>query len=522
MFRVLIVDDEQIVLESVKAIINEQFSDIILETARNTREALIKMELFRPQVIMTDIRMPGMNGIEFIERARRFDQQVKIIIISAYDQFEFAKEAVKYNVEDYVLKPLTKVKLIEILDKTLEKIDTEAEKRNLELDHIERYYQSVDFVESNLFNSIVLNRNYMRQITHYRELLDIGLERGYFVCIEFKNVDFSASVEEVNLYNQKITECCENIKTQIKSEKNALVSNPFLNRIFIYIEKNELPIDLTYWQQLQQKTSEKFSIRARIGIGNLMPIERINESYESSILVLWQSDEAIVYKNDIEKSVDLEGFDKKSIEVYEDFYTKRKRFKQTLRNFEFEYMKLIKGQTTISHAEAGVIELLVRIHDICISANVMPKDRNADKQYLIEILNKTPVGKVQYFERIAKELFEIYCRTQYGAYKDITLAALGKMQKHFKEEITLESLAHMINVTPQYLSKIIKEDSGMTFKEYLTELRIEEAKKLLSKGQINIKDVGFDVGYNDTSYFIRTFKKYEGITPKDYQRMVKT
>lgn len=183
--RILVVDDESIVLESVSQIIRLEFSDIIIETARNSREGLIKFETFRPQIVMTDIKMPGMNGLEFVERIRQMDRHVKVIIVSAYDYFEFAKEAVKFNVEDYILKPMTKNKLVATLSGIVEKLQKEDEIRNREIGALEKYYQSIQLVESNFFNSILLGRNYVKFIGHYRQILEMKMRQGFFVVLEF-------------------------------------------------------------------------------------------------------------------------------------------------------------------------------------------------------------------------------------------------------------------------------------------------------------------------------------------------
>jgi two-component system response regulator YesN len=520
MVRILVVDDEAIVLESSKKLIQSNLEDILIETAQNAREALIKMDQFKPQIIMTDIKMPGMNGLEFIEHIRKQDQQSKIIIVSAYDHFEYAKEAVKYGVEEYVLKPLTKQKLIDIIRTTVHKIDEEAEKRNSEIDNMERYYQSVGLVESNFFNSIALNRNYMKHIIHYRALLDIAFEKGYFVCIEFASIDFSASMEAINAYHQQINHCSEDLKTRLKFKCSALVSSPFLNRIFIYTEKDSRDQGMPFWQQLQQALMERFGLKLRIGIGTTEMIENISQSYEASMLVLRQSEEAVCMCYGNLENMSTEAFDEAFLALYEDFYTKRKRFKPSLRHFEFEFMQLLKQPATLGHAEASLVELHILIRHICFTANVIPSATYFDKGDLLEMIAKTPVAKIQHFERVVKDYFELYSRIRRGEYNDITLAAVEKIQKRFKTEISLEALADEIKVTPQYLSKLIKDDTGITFKEYINELRIEEAKRQLRQPETSIKTVGYDVGYNDTSYFIRTFKKYEGITPRDYQRMV--
>lgn len=521
MTRLLIVDDEMIVLESVSQVLKTHYDDIVIETAKNAREGLIKVEHFRPHIIMTDIRMPGMNGLEFIERIRKVDNQVKIIIVSAYDQFEFAKDAVKYNVEDYILKPLTKTKMIEVIGQTLLKIDSEEEKRHKELDHIERYYQSVSLVESNFFNSILLNRNFIRHIAHYREILEITLEKGRMVTIEFANLPSKANMDELNFYNQKINDCCDYLKTSLKFQMPSLISNPFLNRIFIYLEdkKGEDLNDRYFWSSFVQNITDRFGLRARIGLGEIKEIDRIYESYEEAILVLRQSDQQIAFVEDQKAThFSVDDFNELTQSLIDDFLTKQKRFKQSLRQYEFEMLDLMKQPELSRYAEANLLETMILIFDICKRANVQ---RDPDKTYISEFVDKPVAGKIQHFERVVEDLFDIYSKSRNGEYNDLTIAAMEIMQQDYHSEITLEGLAQQINVTPQYLSKIFKDDTGSTFKEYLNELRIEEAKKMLKEGKKSIKEIGFYIGYNDTSYFIRTFKKYEGITPKDYQRMIK-
>ena len=223
MLRVLIVDDEAIVLESVSQVLNGHFDNIAIETAKNSREGLIKVEHFRPNIIMSDIKMPGMNGLEFIERVRKVNQVVKIIIVSAYDHFEYAKEAVKFGVEDYILKPLSKNKLIEVISAIAEKVEFEEALRNQELDNIEKYYQSIQLVESNFFNSILLNRNIFKYMPHYREILEVPFVEGAIVTIEFDKLSTSTESNELSSYNQKLYDCADYLKTYGRCLR---ISNP--------------------------------------------------------------------------------------------------------------------------------------------------------------------------------------------------------------------------------------------------------------------------------------------------------
>ncbi|MDH8677262.1 response regulator [Fusibacter bizertensis] len=517
MLRVLIVDDEAIVLESVTQVLSSQFKNIAIETAKNSREGLIKVEHFRPNVIMTDIKMPGMNGLEFIERIRKVNQMVKIIIVSAYDHFEYAKEAVKFDVEDYILKPLSKSKLIEVISSIETKVELEEELRNKELDNIEKYYQSIQLVESNFFNSILLNRNILKYMAHYRELLEVPFLKGGLITIEFDKLPLDTDSGDLSNYNQKLYDCADYLKTHIKYHKSAIVSNPFLNRIFVYVEEDN---DINFWNNLAQLIMERFKLRVRIGIGTEKPVEQLRDSYTESLLAMRVSDKSVSDMHDLkETEATYDTFEKIKNQLFNDFVNRNKSFKTTLKYFEGEYIQMLNHKRTTEYAEAILIELLVLVYNRSHRMTNKTKEEEISHHYLVEIAGRSPMAKLQYFEKKVSEWFSAYAKMQSESFNVITLSAIDALKSDYKGEITLEDLALRLNVTPQYLSKVFKDDTGVTFKEYLTELRIETSKEMLRSGEYSIKDICFKVGYNDTSYFIRAFKKFEGLTPKDYQKI---
>lgn len=512
--RILVVDDESIVLESVSQIIELSFQNMRIETAQSAREGLIKFEQFRPQVIMTDIKMPGMNGLEFVERIRKIDPGVKIVIVTAYDYFEFAKEAVKYNVEDYILKPLTKSKLIETLTSVVDKLEKETEARNQEIGNIEKYYQSIQLVESNFFNSILLGRNYVKFIGHYREILEMKMRQGFFVVLDFGDYSSKAEVDELNKINQKLTDCSEFLKTQIKYQLEALTSVPFLNRIFIYIEDGQKGYSPNYLLKIKEQIMDRFQMRTKIGIGRVKSIENIQESYAEALLALGISqDEIVDFKELPLLKHSVESFEKSRLALYEGFVGKLRNFKSLLRNFEAEFMRMQTDKASSEYAEAALVELFVELR------NSFKTNQLEGKHYLIDFLEKTPTLKLHHFELKVKEWFKVVSHMHKENFNAITYEAIDLLQHEFASEITLESVAQSVNVTAPYLSKIFKEDTGITFKEYLTELRMEAGKKLLKEGVKSLKEISTLVGYSDTNYFVRAFKKYEGLTPKDYQRL---
>lgn len=511
--RILIIDDESIVIESVTHIIQQSFEHVVIQSAYNSREALIRFEQFRPHIILTDLLMPGMNGIELIERIRRIDKQVKIIIVSAYDHFDFAKEAVKYQVEDYILKPLSKAKLITMLEKVMDKVSVEEQSRNQELGNIERFYQSIALVESNFFNSILLGKNYQKFLPHYRAILELPFNEGQFAVIEFTSYTSKSNPEQLSIFNQKVNACSEGLKLDVKRKYLAIVSNPFLNRIMIYVEGAEgiLQEDAIQWIE---SVFNKYALKIRIGLGRVKKIDQLAESYAESMMGLKLSSEMVVVYKTLERgrSSVNQLIDAKE-RVKRSFVSRSRQFAEDLKHFEGLYLKLISNVNDSDLAEALLVELTVQIYD-----HFKPLQTQG-QHYLSEMLHKSPMLKIFDFEKLVKEWHMAYIKLNHGSYNELTYEALKLMQKDFQGEISLESLAETLNVSTPYLSKLFKEDTGITFKEYLTELRMESSKRLLEDQNLTVKEIAYKVGFNDTNYFIRAFKKYEGVTPKDYQRM---
>jgi two-component system, response regulator YesN len=511
--RVMVVDDEHIVIEAVTHIIQQHFEDVELQIAYNGREAMIRFDQFRPQIVMTDIKMPGISGIDLIERIRKIDNHVKIIIVTAHDQFEFAKDAVRYHVEDYLLKPLSKSRMIETLQQVMVKVRDDEASRKQELGNIERFYHSIGLVENNFFNSILLGRNHMKYINHYRTILEMPMTCGHFAVVDFTNYSSRSKTEELNQINHKVSKCAEVLKMDVKQRYDAIVSSPYLNRVMIYCEGVEgiQPFDAQLWID---QVLQKFGLKIRIGLGCIKKIEHISESYAEAMATIKLSDLPVerfdrLHRNNVSLNDFLMG--KKS--VHDAFVNRSRHFGQILKQFEGLYLNMLDKSHNTELAEAVLVELLVNI------AQVFDPKLTGDRHYLTELLHKSPTQKLNGFERIVNEWFALHVKMDGANYNELTYQAIKIIQQSFVEEITLEKTAEILSVSAPYLSKIFKEDTGTTFKEYVIELRMEQAKQLLKRSGQSIRETGERVGYNDTNYFIRAFKKYEGITPKDYQRM---
>lgn len=523
MYRILIIDDEKIVLDSVQYIIENNYEDFEIETARNGKEGLIKLDSFKPHIVMTDIRMPGISGLEFIKKARKLDTQVKILIVTAFEQFEYAKESFKFKVEDYILKPLSKKKLLESLNKTIRSIEQEKARRDEELESIEKYYSSIGLVENNFFNSIILKRDFSRFMNQYRDLLSIDLMNGCIVAIKFTYIPEEGSWNQMNEFNVKLNDCNEYLKSHIKYNFEALVSNLFVNKIFVYIESDGLEdtSQLEFWKNVHDTLLKKFGLKTKIGIGTSKGIANVYDSYEEALTVLKLSDRNEDYYHDaFTGSIDLHVFGEVCDQIVVCFKERNKKIFDVLVDLKHMYLSNLDETDTFVAAEHNLLEILVQLHLLMKDSKVYTSEILEEKKYITEFLGKTAIDKLNYFEDKLHQLFDDYVHAQEYDYSEITTTVMKIINSSYKGELSLEETAHKVNVTPQYLSKLFKEDTGKSFKESIIELRINEAKKLLKTSTFNIREIAYEVGYNDPNYFIRIFKKNTGLTPKEYQRVV--
>ena len=181
----------------------------------------------------------------------------------------------------------------------------------------------------------------------------------------------------------------------------------------------------------------------------------------------------------------------------------------------------VTNHIKVQEVENNVLELLIHLHRICEKCYLEDPDIGVSKTYISNYLSKSSVDKMNYFEDVLYRLQNDYNKLQTTDYSEITKDVLALINAHYKEELSLDQAAKRVCVTPQYLSKIFKDETGKTFKETIIDKRMTEAKRLIQDMNLNIRQIAYALGYNDPNYFIRLFKKNTGLTPKEYQRVTK-
>ena len=529
MYKLLIVDDEQIVLDAISFVVKNNFSDIIVGgIAKSGREAIEKAEIIKPDIIFMDIKMPGIDGIQAIREIKENYKNAHFVINTAYEHFEYAKEALELGVVEYLLKPVNKHKIISILSSLKEKIEKERKKRSKALAFKEKFETVLPIVESQFIYSIILNSDEgANHLEIYRDILEIN-SGGYIITLAFDQEEAWENLYDTIEEKLKSQQFYNAYREHMKRRCKCMISPFMLNRIVTFIPYSESvdeysnrleALDLVHrvYSELKGKTERKFYI----GIGKTYDnLEGLYKSYEESLNAMkYSNSKNVIHITDVEierqfiyeYSFNIEkalldkislGNTKEAVEIFEDLY----------KNLHQKY------KASLEDLKPSMIELLVLIHRIGLKFSVEESHRISGVKIIEKIL------KIDNLEALKRWCLDeiILITNDINLYRekkvcDLILRAKKYMDENYQKEIALENVSKEVNISPHYFSKLFKDELGTNFIDYLTQLRIAKAKELLKDTDMNMKEISYSIGYRNPNYFSRIFKKIAGVTPKEFK-----
>lgn len=529
MYRLLIADDEQIVLDSIRFIVEKNFTDVVVAgTARSGRDAIEKAENLKPDIIFMDIMMPGINGIEAIREIRSRLSNVMFVIITAHDQFDYAKEAVKLEVMEYLLKPVTKGKIVETVKKSVEVISRSREKWKRELELKERLENVLPILENGFIYSMLYFDDHNREFNIYREIFELDEESGYVVTVKFsdmKNDDGVGNRAGLRLRSQTFYTY---LREAFKGKCKCLISPLMLDSFFVFIQAH--PKEDEYAMKLEaigiaeyvyNLLAEKTGADVVVGIGRVYrTAENISRSYEESIrAVKFLAGSGFMHIMDV--PVDAGSASEYPME-------KEKLLLEKASSGETEVCIQVFNQifdwlfkeypSSLRSIKKKLLELMILIHRLGCNYKIKEEEYFKIDDYVEDLLSiEDPVElKVWCRERIEYVSHGISDMLEKRV-NSLILKAVNYIKENYKYEIALEDIAKEVNISPHYFSKLFKDQVGENFIDYITSLRIQKSKELLAEKQLSIKEICFDIGYSDPNYFSRLFKRVVGITPTEYK-----
>ncbi len=532
MYKVLIADDEQIVIDGIKFMIEDYFDDMdIVAMANSGREAIELARTNVPDIILMDIMMPGINGIEAIEVIKKKYNDIKFIIISAYEQFEYAKQAVELGVSHYILKPVSEEKLTKVLKKVRAEIDEERLIRLQEIKNKEKLEQVIPALEHGFVYAMYMNADFRQELYKYQELFDLHEAYAYVMVLEFGESSIKEDNQNKIGLGIKGQSLYPKLQSAIKYKCRSIVGPMMVNRLTVVIHGN--PKDQEYEARLnaihlaaglKKSLEDIVASEIYIGIGSSYPFDKIKNSLEESLFALNQlSSESILHVNDIQGSSQGQG-DYSYVDIKEDetsIITYMENGQESLLEQAIKAF-FLKVEKKFGQSMPDMRNIATELMVMALSSsyrNDMRDDIAGYSTYLHEIKELKSVVSIQRWcvHKIMK-VSKLIQSHRHQHISTIVIEAKGYIDEHYEEELGLNDISKRVSVSPQYFSKIFKEEIGVNFVEYIRMKRVEVAKEMLRSGQYSVKEICYKIGYNDPNYFSRLFKKIVGVSPSEYDK----
>lgn len=471
MYKVFLVDDEELVIKSLKASVNwNEYGFEVIGFALDASEAYVKILELKPDIVFTDVRMPGSSGLELIKNIKERDMNTIFIVVSGYAEFAYAQKAMNYGALGYCLKPFDDIEIITFLKKAKSIIDATKKAKHIQL---------MDLIEENDKQS----QNTIKDILSESDLtigpkdkvnilVSIGKKKLIFyekyniltLKVGYEKYAYFTSESELNCIRKRISQKPEGVKG-------------------IGLSKTIDNISLIK-TALHQAEVAAYSYFTAIG-NNKVIFEEKSEGIEK--LGTMKSLEESINRNDIPNTVKalesaMEQFDKGQLNMKHALiiYNNIMVFLSRLKNTEFE--DYIYNFDKLAAVFSDVKNMLDNL-----------------KQFLLDELNI----KYEYSPpRILNQTFK---------------AILNYINENYCKDISAQSISKDFNVNSNYFSQLFRKELGIAFTEYLTKLRMEYACKLLKTTDIPVSEISEQVGYNDYFYFSRVFKKVIGKSPSTYR-----
>ncbi|WP_233516807.1 response regulator transcription factor [Paenibacillus curdlanolyticus] len=509
----LIVDDEPAIREGMTTLIEwESYGFEVCGTAANGRDALEKASILKPDLMLVDIRMPGMTGLELIERLREKDGQCHILILSGYSDFDYARQAIGYRVDGYMLKPVDEGELCENLERIRDSLITEKERqRRQEADMAWRSEQIMKSVVTGTIGE-PLDEALWHSIA---ERLNVDWD-GFQVALAEPDIDEDGDPGRIGLLKRKWSR-----ELKVNNEGFVFGIEPYVGVLLRHEEGTGIDRKLP----IQPDDGDGFTVFISVGEA-AASFQQIHHSYETALEGLKRRfvlGSGIAYAADGSRQFDLKhqdngGLQKLSLEEHADqlFYAldigskdsaertvmavaqsmKDARLdEEAVKSYFAQMMSAAFGKLALANPKTytSVQAFAPAISDIF---------RQKSLSALVAYLNRTMEETVRYAaerspETIVKQMEEF-------------------IRRNYSENLKLETMAELFNYNSGYLGKLFKTHTGDYFNTYLDKVRIENAKELLAQG-LKVHQAAEKVGYASVDYFHTKFKKYEGASPSTFK-----
>lgn len=529
MWKVLIIDDDFQVLEGMKKAIDWEGLDAeCVGEAMDGMEGLNMIRELQPDIVITDIYMPVMNGLDMIEQLREENFAGEMIILSGYSDFQYARQALRLQVSDYLTKPLTLDDLRSVLERVMKELE-DKELKKLEQEEVKsRLMKYEPFVQKEWLKAVVtgtIDPVLMYEGISQSEHKNWQQRRHLVMGIELVRTDriSNLSLMDWSLFRFALANIIREILAEEWPESEFIELHSHHAAVIFHIEtlipkEEALNKVRLIGDRITDCVSTYLHLVIRIGLGDVKSLRELSDSTEEAFLDLLQ--QTIVPEQAEKPRVPAENeITIRRIKFYQELaeaivYSKD----ETIERIIDEYVLQLEQLPAITPAFLQYLctELWTIFAYTLYNAGIVLEELFPDRTVSQEIERiHTPDQLRMWLKDKTHVITSSRGWSENSRHKEAVDFMMDYVHHHYAEEITLESLSKKLYLSRNYLNQIFKKATGETFTNYLIRVRMEKAKALLIEGKLMIYEIAEKVGYKNVPYFSSIFKKYNGISPSE-------
>lgn len=534
--KVFLVEDEMVIRRGIKNSIDwEKEGYIFCGEASDGELAYPMIIKEKPDILITDIRMPFMDGLELCKLVKEELPNIKTLILSGYDEFDYAKEAIRLGVTEYLLKPISSGKLLEALNGVSESIRREKEDKDLVRKYMEEMRENTEHEKQKFFEQMIAGNLSMADALETGKKYEMNLSAGMYNLLLFRftlgeeNRKSGELLGEAEYAIKKLTERLEYVfefQRDVEGWAFLLMAD---NEEQMSERVKELSKDL---EEIMKNYS---TITYFGGIGQ--PVARLRELEESfreaerALAARFTMElNRIISVEDIRMAQNVDTLDDIEITSFGEIEKTRTMLEKFLNNgaedeideFVDVYINELPEENlkSVLMRQYIIMDAYIVMMSFCEKIEGIEGEMQAQSEELKNSMKtiQTLEEIKNYIRMLLKKIIGVRDTISGRRYSDIIEIAKDQIRKtYMSDEISLNTIAAEVGMSPSYFSSIFSKEMGKTFVEYLTEIRMDRAKELLMCSSMKTSEIGYEVGYKDPHYFSYIFKKTQNCTPKEFR-----
>lgn len=525
-YTVLLVDDEEEVIQVIMRKLDwEKLGFSVVGYACNGVKAFEMVEEFQPDVVMTDIKMPYMDGMQLSKHIKTQYPTTKILIFTGFDEFEYAKEAVHLEVEEYILKPVNSLELSKVFTQLKSKLDSEiSEKRNVET--LQKYYlESLPFLRANFYSMLMEGRIREEEMPGYLADYRLSFEGPYFCCLVVHT-----SVSHIPEGMNSVL-----LMTSVRKQAEERLGEKWKAKAFPYHENIVLIAQLGCENEIIELTDDcdrfcKYAYHiigavVTVGIGQVCEnVAGLSRSYGSartavSYRVIYGASRAINMEENVPQEVSKPGQTDDARLSY--------LFKMIRLGSEEDVTEAVSGyihqagfqDRTLKQYHVDIMELISALYRFAvnqeISTEIFPENM---KVLYICLLDMDTAALLKWLTDTSLSFHRELLEARNQSTRSFVSKAKEYVHNNYTDEsLSLDEVCQVLGVSNSYFSTVFKKKTGNSFIGYLTDYRLDQASRLLIETNDKSYIIAKKVGYTDPNYFSYVFKRRYGVSPSRYR-----